>query len=130
MSQIPTLTVYLRIVVEFAFAFAVASIMVLAVVVLTGIPMPLMATVQITLVCTLVVFAVMCTLDDVATMQSSADTFLAKGLLTLEHPALCWAVITLGGHFIVGSENKSSEHILPVVHFVKLHLDLANLVFN
>jgi hypothetical protein len=53
-----------------------------------------------------------------------------EGLLTLEHPALCRALITLGGHFIVGSENKSPEHILPVIHLVELHLSIANLVFN
>jgi hypothetical protein len=68
--------------------------------------------------------------DDIATMQSSANTFLAKGLLTLEHPAFCRAVISLGVNFIVGSENKSPEHILTVVHLVELHLDIANLIFN
>ncbi|KAJ7930164.1 hypothetical protein B0H13DRAFT_1858994 [Mycena leptocephala] len=73
-----SLTAYLRIVVEFAFAFSVASVMVLAVVILTGIPMPLLPTVQITLVSTLVVFAVMCTLVILAEKKLKAYCTASK----------------------------------------------------
>ncbi|KAJ7811245.1 hypothetical protein B0H14DRAFT_3479910 [Mycena olivaceomarginata] len=63
-------------------------------------------------------------------MQSSANTLLAERLLAFEYPALRWSIIALGRHFIVRSENQPLEHVLPIIHLGKLHIDVPNFVFH